>query len=123
MVDVARFFMEFCVDESCGKCAPCRAGTRQIYETLADICEGRASMEDLDRLEKLGLLMKDMSLCALGQTAPNPVLSTMRHFRSEYEAHILNHKCPAKVCRKLLSFEIDREICTGCGVCARAWPR
>ena len=122
MVDVARYFMEFCVDESCGKCIPCRAGTRQVYEILTDICEGRAKMSDLDKLEKLCLLMKEASLCGLGQTSPNPVLSTMRHFRDEYEAHILEHKCIARVCRKLLTFTIDLAQCTGCGVCARNCP-
>ncbi|MBI2302901.1 MAG: NADH-quinone oxidoreductase subunit NuoF [Armatimonadetes bacterium] len=122
MVDVARYYMEFCVDESCGKCIPCRAGTRQVYEILTTICEGNATMADLDRLEKLCLLMRDMSLCGLGQTAPNPVLSTLRHFREEYEAHILEQRCPSAVCRKLLTFSINPAKCTGCGVCARNCP-
>ncbi len=122
MVDVARFFMEFCVDESCGKCVPCRAGTKQIYGLLSKICEGQASMEDVDRLEKLCLMMRDMSLCGLGMTAANPVLSTLRHFRHEYEAHILEHRCPAGVCRKLVTYTIDKEKCTGCGVCSRNCP-
>ncbi|MCC7491766.1 MAG: 4Fe-4S binding protein [Fimbriimonadaceae bacterium] len=122
MVDVARFFMEFCVDESCGKCVPCRAGTRQIWQLLTTICNGEAVMEDLDRLEKLCLMMRDMSLCGLGMTAANPVLSTLRHFRHEYEAHIKDKRCPAGVCRKLVTFSIAKEKCTGCGVCSRNCP-
>jgi len=122
MVDVARFFMEFCVEESCGKCPPCRVGTKQIYNLLKKICEGEGTERDLQKLEDLCDLLRSASLCGLGQTAPNPVLSTLRHFRSEYEAHIKQKKCPAMVCRKLITYEIDIEKCTGCGLCARNCP-
>ncbi|NLT58269.1 MAG: 4Fe-4S binding protein, partial [Clostridiales bacterium] len=122
MVDIAKFFLEFTVDESCGKCAPCRIGTRRIYEMLEKITEGKAEMEDLDRLEELCQHVRAASLCALGQTAPNPVLSTLRYFRDEYEAHIRDKKCPAGVCKSLLSYRIDPEKCIGCTACARVCP-
>ncbi len=122
MVDVARFFMEFCCDESCGKCPPCRVGTRQMLNLLEKICRGEAELEDLDRLEKLAAVVKDASLCGLGQTAPNPVLTTLRYFRDEYEAHIVEKRCPALVCRDLLDFSIDEAKCVGCSLCARVCP-
>jgi NADP-reducing hydrogenase subunit HndC len=120
MVDVARFFMEFCCDESCGKCPPCRVGTRQMLNILDRICAGQGELDDIKKLEDLAAMVKDTSLCGLGQTAPNPVLTTLRFFRDEYEAHILDRRCPARVCRELLHFEIDQTLCKGCSLCARA---
>ncbi len=122
MVDIARFFMDFVQDESCGKCTPCRVGTRRILEILEGICEGRGKMEDLDTLEMLCDEIRETSLCGLGQGAPNPVVSTLKHFRAEYEAHILEKRCPAKVCKPLIRYEIIDGTCTGCTVCARNCP-
>ncbi len=122
MVDMARFFMDFVQDESCGKCTPCREGTRRLLQTLEKICEGRGEPEDITILEELSATIKEASLCGLGQTGPNPVLSTLRYFRDEYEAHIREKRCPAKRCVALLKFEIDPEICTKCGMCFRACP-
>jgi NADH-quinone oxidoreductase subunit F/NAD(P)H dehydrogenase (quinone)/NADP-reducing hydrogenase subunit HndC len=122
MVDMARFFMDFVQDESCGKCTPCREGTRRLLQILEKICEGRGEPEDLTTLEELSAIIKEASLCGLGQTGPNPVLSTLRYFRHEYEAHILEKRCPAKRCVALLKFEIDPAVCTKCGMCFRACP-
>ena len=122
MVDVARFYMDFIVDESCGKCSPCRIGTKRMLELLEDICEGRGTMETLDELEVLATTIKDTALCGLGQSAPNPVLSTILQFREEYIAHIIDKKCPAGVCKALLSYEIDEDKCRKCGLCARQCP-
>ena len=122
MVDIAKFFLEFTVDESCGKCTPCRIGTRRMLEILEKITKGQAEMEDLDRLEELCSHLKTSSLCALGQTAPNPVLSTLRYFREEYIAHIVDKKCPAGVCKDLLHYKIDPDKCKGCTLCTRTCP-
>ncbi len=122
MVDIAKFFLDFTVDESCGKCAPCRIGTKRMREILEKITDGKATMEDLDKLEKLALYVKKNSLCGLGQTAPNPVLSTLKFFRNEYEAHIIDKKCPAGVCKALLSYHIDPDKCKGCTLCAKKCP-
>ena len=122
MVDIAKFFLEFTVDESCGKCTPCRIGTRRMLEILTKITEGNGTMEDLDKLEELCVFVKENSLCGLGQTAPNPVLSTLRYFRDEYIAHIVDKRCPAGVCKSLLRFVIDPDKCKGCTACARKCP-
>jgi NADH:ubiquinone oxidoreductase subunit F (NADH-binding)/(2Fe-2S) ferredoxin/Pyruvate/2-oxoacid:ferredoxin oxidoreductase delta subunit len=122
MVDVARFFMDFCCDESCGKCPPCRVGTRQMLSILERICNGQGQLDDIQKLQDLAAMVKDTSLCGLGQTAPNPVLTTLRYFRDEYLAHIVEKRCPARVCRDLLHFEIDQVACKGCSICARACP-
>ena len=122
MVDIAKFFLEFTVEESCGKCTPCRVGTKRMLEILTKITKGQATMEDLDKLEELCYYIKDNSLCGLGQTAPNPVLSTLRYFRDEYEAHIKEKRCPAGVCKALLSYRIDTDKCRGCTLCARNCP-
>lgn len=122
MVDVARFFLEFCVDESCGKCPPCRVGTVQMLKILQKITRGQGTMQDLDTLETLCQTVQELSLCGLGQTSPNPILSTIRHFRQEYLAHIMEKRCPAKVCRSLLEFKINEASCVGCSLCARACP-
>jgi NADH:ubiquinone oxidoreductase subunit F (NADH-binding)/Pyruvate/2-oxoacid:ferredoxin oxidoreductase delta subunit len=122
MVDIARFFMEFAQDESCGKCVPCRVGTRRMLEILTDICGGKGKPGDIEMLEQLSRQIQVGALCGLGQGAPNPVLSTLEHFRHEYESHIYDHKCPAKVCKGLITYSIDAEACTGCTVCARNCP-
>jgi NADP-reducing hydrogenase subunit HndC len=122
MVDIAKFFLEFTVDESCGKCTPCRVGTKRMYEMLEKITKGQGTLEDLDKLEELCYFIKDNSLCGLGQTAPNPVLSTLKYFRDEYEAHVVEKRCPAGVCKDLLSFTIVEDKCVGCTLCARNCP-
>ena len=122
MVDVARFYMEFICDESCGKCTPCRIGTKRMLELLTDLCEGRGSEKTLVELESLGNSIKETALCGLGQTAPNPVLSTMRLFKDEYRAHAIDHKCPAGVCKDLLSCTIDPDKCKKCSLCAKNCP-
>jgi NADH:ubiquinone oxidoreductase subunit F (NADH-binding)/(2Fe-2S) ferredoxin/Pyruvate/2-oxoacid:ferredoxin oxidoreductase delta subunit len=122
MVDIARFFMEFTQEESCGKCTPCRVGTRRILDILQRICAGKGRTGDIEDLELLCEQIKTTSLCGLGQGAPNPVKSTLAHFRAEYEAHIQDRRCPAKVCRGLIRYEILEDICTGCTVCARNCP-
>ncbi len=122
MVDIAKFFLEFTVDESCGKCTPCRIGTKRMYEILDRITKGKGTLEDIDKLEELCYHIKSNSLCGLGQTAPNPVLSTLRYFRDEYIAHVVEKRCPAGVCKDLLHFEIVKDKCFGCGLCARHCP-
>lgn len=122
MVDIAKFFLEFTVDESCGKCTPCRIGTKRMLEILEKITSGKAELEDIDKLEKLCHYIKNNSLCGLGQTAPNPVLSTLRYFREEYIAHVVDKKCPAGVCKDLLQYSIDPEKCIGCSACSRVCP-
>ena len=122
MVDISKFFLEFTVDESCGKCTPCRVGTKRLLELLNKITQGQGTMEDLDRIEELASFIKSNSLCGLGQTAPNPVLSTLRYFRDEYVEHIQNKRCPAKVCRALLTYQIDPAKCKGCTACVKACP-
>lgn len=122
MVDVARFYMDFIVDESCGKCTPCRVGTKRMLEMLEDICEGKGTLKTLDELEDLAYHVKDSSLCGLGQTAPNPVLSTLRLFRDEYLAHVVDKKCPSKVCKSLLNYVIETDKCKKCGLCAKSCP-
>lgn len=122
MVDIARFFLEFTVDESCGKCTPCREGTKRMYEILERITQGKGQEGDIERLETLAKNIKASALCGLGQTAPNPVLSTIRYFRDEYEAHIRDKKCPAGVCQALLQYKINEDKCKGCGICAKQCP-
>lgn len=122
MVDIAKFFLEFTVDESCGKCTPCRIGTKRMYEILDKITKGQGTLEDIDKLEALCYHIKANSLCGLGQTAPNPVLSTLKYFRDEYIAHVVEKRCPAGVCKSLLSYVIDPVKCKGCTLCSRVCP-
>ena len=122
MVDVSKFYLGFCVDESCGKCAPCRIGGRTLYNLLDGITKGKGTMEDIEKIEKIGHAMRKASLCGLGQTAPNPVLSTLRYFKEEYIAHIKDDRCPAGKCKELINYYILPDKCVGCGVCARKCP-
>ncbi len=122
MVDVAKFYMEFICDESCGKCSPCRIGTKRMLEILTRITEGKGTMQDLEELEELGQAVQANSLCALGQTAANPIISTLRNFRDEYIAHIVDKKCPAKICKNLMRYAIVQDKCFGCSMCAKMCP-
>jgi ferredoxin len=122
MVDLARYFLSFTQDESCGKCTPCRIGTKRMLEILERICEGKGKPDDMDRLLALADDIKASSLCALGGTAPNPVLTTLRYFKNEYEDHIFNHKCTAGECPALITLSIDPETCTGCSACVKVCP-
>ena len=122
MVDLARFFLDFTVDESCGKCPPCRIGTKRMLEILEKITSGKGELEDLDKLETLAESIKTSALCGLGQTAPNPVLSTMKYFRDEYVAHVVDKKCPAGVCKSMVRYQIDPDTCKKCGICAKNCP-
>ena len=122
MVDIAKFFLEFTVDESCGKCAPCRIGTKRLLEILTKITKGKGTMEDIDKMEELCYAIKSSALCGLGQTAPNPVLSTLKYFRHEYEAHVKEKKCPAHVCKALSQYKINPDTCKGCSLCSRQCP-
>ena len=122
MVDVAKFFLEFTQKESCGKCVPCREGTKQMLLTLERITRGEGVIEDLDKLEELAVMVKESSLCGLGQTAPNPVLTTLRYFRDEYEAHIRDKTCPAKACAGLIQYIVNPDLCRKCGLCAKNCP-
>lgn len=122
MVDIAKFFLTFTVDESCGKCSPCRIGTMRMKEILDKITSGKGTLEDIDKLEELAEYIKQNSLCGLGQTAPNPVLATLRFFRDEYIAHVVDKKCPAGVCKALLTYKIEADKCKGCTLCARNCP-
>jgi NADH-quinone oxidoreductase subunit F len=119
MVEVARFFMSFIQSESCGKCVPCREGTRRMLEILTKITEGRGTEEDVALLEELALAVKETALCGLGKTAPNPVLTTLRYFRDEYMAHVRERRCPALACTEMISYAIDTAKCIGCGICAK----
>jgi NADH:ubiquinone oxidoreductase subunit F (NADH-binding)/Pyruvate/2-oxoacid:ferredoxin oxidoreductase delta subunit len=123
MVDIARYFLDFLKEESCGKCAPCREGIARALEILQRICRGKGKENDIETLEAIGQMMKGFALCALGTTAPNPLLSTIRYFRDEYEAHIQDGRCPAGVCRDLIHYRLDPEKCTGCTLCAKACPQ
>ena len=122
MVDIAKFFLEFTVDESCGKCTPCRVGTKRLLEILNKITSGNGTLEDIDKMEELCYYIKENSLCGLGQTAPNPVLSTLKYYRDEYEAHVVEHRCPAGACKALTNYHIDADKCKGCTLCARNCP-
>ena len=122
MVDIAKFFLEFTVDESCGKCSPCRIGTKRLLEILEKITSGKGTLEDIDNLESLCYSIKDSALCGLGQTAPNPILSTLKYFRDEYIAHVVDKKCPAGVCKSLLSYKIVADKCKGCSLCSKKCP-
>ena len=122
MINLAKFYLGFTVDESCGKCTPCRVGTKRLLEMLIDICEGRGTLETLDEMEQLCYTIKNTALCGLGQTAPNPILSTLKHFRDEYEAHVVDKRCPAKVCKALLSYKINPDKCKKCSLCAKKCP-
>ena len=122
MVDVAKYFVHFLQEESCGKCVPCREGLDRMLDMLTDITEGRGDDGDVELLEELGEIIKEASLCGLGGTAPNPVLSTIRYFRDEYEAHVIHKRCPAGVCKALITYSVDEVKCTGCRVCAKECP-
>lgn len=122
MVDLAKYFLKFTVEESCGKCTPCRVGTRNMVDILEKICSGQATLDDLDKLEFLAKTVKSTALCGLGQTAPNPVLTTLRYFRDEYISHIVDKYCPALVCRDLIEFYVIPEKCTGCQRCVSVCP-
>jgi len=123
MVDVARYFLDFLQNESCGKCVPCREGIKRMLEVVTKITKGQAGEEDLELLQDLATMVKDFSLCGLGQTAPNTVLSTLRYFGDEYDAHIRDNKCPAGICRDLITFVILEDKCTGCGACLKLCPQ
>jgi NADH:ubiquinone oxidoreductase subunit F (NADH-binding)/NAD-dependent dihydropyrimidine dehydrogenase PreA subunit len=122
MVSISKFYLEFTAEESCGKCTPCRIGNMRLLEILERITEGNGTEKDLDELESLGEVIKDTSLCGLGQSSPNPILSTLRYFRKEYEEHVINKRCPSGSCVKLIKYDIIPEKCTGCTICARVCP-